>query len=223
MSSLNHTGIPGYLLCDGSSYSTTSYSNLYAVIGTRYGSGTGTFKVPNLIDKFIKGVNADSSGSTGGDSSNHTHNLTPNISISDHTFTNYASYYNYRHYHYTAHEDGNCSSNMYVNGGSHAHDYAGGAQYALYGQYWGGLSAWFNVSFVSSTSTDGAHQHTNGYMAYGSYNFGNTAQTSGDSDAACYYNNYPALNAHTMTNNTVTSVSNTSIPSHYRCYYFIKY
>ena len=37
----------GYLLCDGTSYSRINYENLYAVIGTIYGSLDGaTFKVP---------------------------------------------------------------------------------------------------------------------------------------------------------------------------------
>jgi microcystin-dependent protein len=46
------TVIPaGYLLCDGASYSTTSYPELFAAIGTTWGTaGAGTFKVPNLID-----------------------------------------------------------------------------------------------------------------------------------------------------------------------------
>jgi hypothetical protein len=39
---------PGWLLCDGTSYSTTTYANLYAVIGNDYGSTLpGMFKVPN--------------------------------------------------------------------------------------------------------------------------------------------------------------------------------
>lgn len=47
----------GYLLCDGSAVSRTAYAQLFAVIGTTYGSGDGssTFNVPNLIDRFIHG------------------------------------------------------------------------------------------------------------------------------------------------------------------------
>ena len=52
----------GYLLCDGSTVSRNSYSNLYAVLGTKYGAGDGTttFSIPNLIGKFAEG------GSTAG-------------------------------------------------------------------------------------------------------------------------------------------------------------
>lgn len=47
----------GYLLCDGGQYSTTdiTYKSLYEVIGTTYGSGTGTFKVPDLKGRVIVG------------------------------------------------------------------------------------------------------------------------------------------------------------------------
>lgn len=51
------TAPAGYLLCDGSAVSRTTYSNLFAVIGTTYGvgNGTSTFNLPNLIDRFIQG------------------------------------------------------------------------------------------------------------------------------------------------------------------------
>lgn len=47
----------GWLNCDGSAVSRTTYSNLFAVIGTTYGAGDGstTFNLPNLIDKFVQG------------------------------------------------------------------------------------------------------------------------------------------------------------------------
>lgn len=47
----------GYLLCDGSAVSRTTYANLFAVIGTTYGAGNGTstFNLPNLIDRFVQG------------------------------------------------------------------------------------------------------------------------------------------------------------------------
>ena len=47
----------GYLLCDGSNISRTTYKDLFDVIGTTYGTGNGstTFALPNLIDRFIEG------------------------------------------------------------------------------------------------------------------------------------------------------------------------
>lgn len=49
----------GYLPCDGSAISRGTYADLFAVIGTTYGSGDGstTFNLPNLTDKFIQGSN----------------------------------------------------------------------------------------------------------------------------------------------------------------------
>ena len=47
----------GYLLCNGSAVSRTTYASLYAAIGTTYGSGNGstTFNVPDLRAYFIMG------------------------------------------------------------------------------------------------------------------------------------------------------------------------
>jgi microcystin-dependent protein len=62
----------GWLLCDGSSYSRTTYSALFDVIGTQYGADDGsTFKVPDLRSRFVIGRDSgDSSfntlGETGG-------------------------------------------------------------------------------------------------------------------------------------------------------------
>lgn len=50
----------GYLLCDGSNVSRTTYKKLFDVIGTTYGAGDGktTFTLPNLIDRFLEGSSA---------------------------------------------------------------------------------------------------------------------------------------------------------------------
>lgn len=47
----------GYLICDGSAVSRTTYASLFAVIGTIYGAGDGnsTFNLPNLKDKTVHG------------------------------------------------------------------------------------------------------------------------------------------------------------------------
>jgi hypothetical protein len=38
----------GWLLCDGSTYTTSSYPGLFAIIGTTYGGSGGSFKVPRF-------------------------------------------------------------------------------------------------------------------------------------------------------------------------------
>ena len=47
----------GYLVCNGAKVSRETYADLFAVIGTTFGSGDGstTFTLPNLIDKFAQG------------------------------------------------------------------------------------------------------------------------------------------------------------------------
>lgn len=53
----NSTTPAGWLKCDGSAVSRTAYSDLFAAIGTTYGTGDGstTFNVPDLRGEFIRG------------------------------------------------------------------------------------------------------------------------------------------------------------------------
>ena len=52
------TTVPsGYLECDGSAVSRTTYADLFAAIGTTWGAGNGssTFNVPDLRGEFVRG------------------------------------------------------------------------------------------------------------------------------------------------------------------------
>lgn len=63
------TAPTGYLLCQGQAVSRTTYSALFAVIGTTYGSGDGstTFNLPNLQGRFALGKSSSHAlASTGG-------------------------------------------------------------------------------------------------------------------------------------------------------------
>jgi len=55
----------GYLLCDGSAISRTTYATLFGIITISHGLGDGssTFNIPNLIDRFVVGADT-SSGDT---------------------------------------------------------------------------------------------------------------------------------------------------------------
>lgn len=58
------TAVPdGWLMCNGSKVSRTTYAALFAAIGTRFGSGDGstTFTLPNLNARFIEGTTTTSS------------------------------------------------------------------------------------------------------------------------------------------------------------------
>lgn len=60
--------LSGWLLCDGTAYSRTLYANLFAAIGTSYGSGDGstTFNVPDLRGYFVRGSGTNSDGTAAG-------------------------------------------------------------------------------------------------------------------------------------------------------------
>jgi microcystin-dependent protein len=74
------TAPTGYLLCDGSAISRTTYSSLFDAIGTAYGAGDNstTFNIPNLKGRIPVGFDSsqtefDTLGETGGAK---THTLT---------------------------------------------------------------------------------------------------------------------------------------------------
>lgn len=50
----------GWLLCDGSAISRTTYASLFAIIGTSHGSGDGstTFNIPDYRGRFLRGVDS---------------------------------------------------------------------------------------------------------------------------------------------------------------------
>jgi len=59
----------GFLECNGAAVSRSTYSALYAIVGTTYGSGDGvnTFNLPDLQDEVVVGKsNNKAIGSTGG-------------------------------------------------------------------------------------------------------------------------------------------------------------
>lgn len=48
----------GFLMCDGSAVSRTTYSSLYSILGNHHGSGDGstTFNLPDYRGRFLRGV-----------------------------------------------------------------------------------------------------------------------------------------------------------------------
>jgi len=88
----------GYLECNGQSVSRTTFAALFAVIGTQYGSSSGsTFKVPDLRGEFIRGFDngrgVDSGRSVASSQSDqnkqHNHSASSSSSVTDpgHTHT----------------------------------------------------------------------------------------------------------------------------------------
>ena len=61
------TTVPsGWLLCNGANVSRTTYSKLFAVIGTTWGAGDGstTFTLPNCEGRFLEGTTSTSNVGT---------------------------------------------------------------------------------------------------------------------------------------------------------------
>lgn len=121
----------GWLNCDGSAVSRTTYSALFAVIGETYGAGDSstTFNLPSLVDKFARG---SATPGTGAGADTHTH------SGAEHTHTTPA------HTHVLA----NSGNYAQVAGQQVATASAGGAMYSAVGT--GG-----NSVGVTSTTTSG--------------------------------------------------------------------
>lgn len=70
----------GFLLCDGSAVSRTTYASLFTAIGTAYGAGNGTttFNLPNLKGRVVVGQDATQAefATTGQAGGVKTHTLT---------------------------------------------------------------------------------------------------------------------------------------------------
>jgi microcystin-dependent protein len=155
------TNLPnGWLLCDGSEISVSSYPDLDAVVGTRYGSrtngsggaGTSHFRVPNLVDKIPVGhiqtnTDAPNTISSASDSTTlnaHTHTSSHNSNavddFSSHGHVVTAGNSTHNHGTSTANKSGN-GHNLGA-GGEHTHQYKYG-----------------NSGGTSTTSSDSNHTH----------------------------------------------------------------
>ena len=80
------TAPAGYVLCDGTAISRTTYADLYTVIGTTYGVGDGssTFNVPDLQGKMPQGYDGSTYNLAGtGGANTVTVSLTNNQSITN--------------------------------------------------------------------------------------------------------------------------------------------
>jgi microcystin-dependent protein len=95
------TAPTGYLLCEGQSVSTTTYADLFAVIGYTYGGSGSSFAIPNLKGRIPVGRDStqtefDVLGESGGAKTvplavanipGHTHSGTTGTVSSDHSHT----------------------------------------------------------------------------------------------------------------------------------------
>lgn len=85
----NSTVPGGFLECDGSAVSRSTYADLFAIIGTDHGSGDGssTFNLPNLQDKVAVGASGTKTAASTGGAENVTPSGSVSLSISSHTLS----------------------------------------------------------------------------------------------------------------------------------------
>jgi microcystin-dependent protein len=174
----------GYLLCDGSAVSRTTYSDLFTAISTNYGVGNGStpFNVPNMQGKFPIGKSSsdadfDTLNETGGDKTSssliaHTHSVDPPSTTS--------GYISADHSHAISVSNGGVDHNHTYSGtvdgeSGHTHGTQSGGQYMWYGatsdQEKAGLGAGSTISLTTGSGSSTGHQHNysgtvNGASAY---------------------------------------------------------
>jgi microcystin-dependent protein len=179
----------GWLVCDGSTVSRKTYSDLFKIIGTTYGAGNSndTFTLPDMRGRTPIGVGTGAgltsrtlAATTGAEtvtlSASNIPSITTGTQSANHTHSGTTSGVSVNHYHQN-YSDGVGSGNM------------GRAQYgfsALGGGYAGQI-------IVGS----GANGYSTSYTGYISSDHSHTITTGNES----------ANHSHTYTNNSLTAIS----------------
>ena len=176
----------GWLECDGSAVSRTTYSSLFAVIGTRYGVGDGstTFNLPNPVDRVAMGIALATAPTTNtlAVSSNLTA-LSLSAQDTDHTHSGVTD------------QDGQHSHNV-NSGGGHTHNVNSGGSHS------------------HTANSAGNHNHTTSNTGNHNHNLSNN--TVGHSHSYTKPNSGSTGNANpgTQSANHKHNVSNTGAHSH---------
>ena len=151
----------GWLICDGTSYATSAYPDLFAVIGHSYGGVLGgPFNVPDMRDRFPVGASSTISlwgiPSIGGEASHvltsgelpaHNHSMAHVHTLSNHV-------HDHNHYHLLANHTHIGANHAHAMSG-HSHNYIGIdiGHGGLLLQPWSGSGG--NVQLNPVTSTTG--------------------------------------------------------------------
>ena len=129
----------GWLLCDGTAVSRTTYATLFALISTTYGVGDGstTFNVPNLKSRFPIGLDAadaamDALGETGGAKTVTLTGAESGVPVHAHANT------------------------LAADASTHDHDFGNASNTTTTG----GGNRLTNVTGTAETETGGSHTHT---------------------------------------------------------------
>lgn len=153
----------GWLLCDGSAVSRTTYSDLFSVIGTTFGAGDGstTFNVPDSRGRVVVHKNSGTFNSIGATGGEETHTLSA-IEMPSHTHA--------------------VSGSTGIESASHSHTISGGSLIASYSTLdvtTGGASARVNsISEASPSASTESSNHTHSFSV-----------TSGSAGSGSAHNN----------------------------------
>jgi microcystin-dependent protein len=153
----------GYLLCNGALYSRTTYSALFAIVGTTYNTGgedPSLFRVPNLQGKVGLGVSATHAlASVGGE---ETHVLSiAELAAHSHTLGNHTHQYSHTHtmgnHTHVGANHLHDLQNHYHAGANHQHDLANHTHAYTYVGTGGGIASggnpYGNVAGGANTGT----------------------------------------------------------------------
>lgn len=167
------TAPTGWLMCDGTAVSRSTYAGLFAAIGVTYGAGNGstTFNLPDLRTRVPVGKNGTGTfatlGSTGGAETHtlttaqmpsHTHTQNSHNHTQDsHNHTQDSHNHTQNSHNHT--QDAHDHLNYYMTGanGGHSHTYSGTTTSTTRAT---GSSATPNTSTTQTTSSVGNHDHS---------------------------------------------------------------
>ena len=176
------TAPAGWLLCDGSAVSRTTYAALFAAVGTAYGTGDGstTFNLPDMRGEFLRGWDngrgIDSGRALGssqnGQNQSHAHS------------GNASSAGSHSHTASSSSSGSHSHSGSAASGGSHSHSFSSilslnKATVASGGSY---TAALYNVPQSGSTGSDGAHTHSLSISSNGTHSHSVTVNSGGAHD-----------------------------------------
>jgi microcystin-dependent protein len=201
----------GWLLCDGTSYPTTTHPNLFNTIGHQFGGSGLNFNVPNLKGKVVVGIDGaqaqfDARGETGGamthqhaasNSGNtsiaHNHSIDPpNTGTSENGAAHYHGTNNHSHnYNPPSTTTSSSSSNNSVTLGSgYSHANSGHTHTLNIGE------EGTNAAAPNTGNADVNHSHTVDIGAFGTTGGegGSHAHTTPVSDSLSNLQPYMALN-----------------------------